>query len=684
MYIKRHAVVRGQKRYVYLRLVQAYRDQHGRVRHRVLRTLGREDELKASGQLEQLMGSFARLDPPLVGVRREVGPLLLAAHFLRRAGPGRRRSTGRCRSVGAPSCRSGEVCAALIASRLCSPSPLYDVAGWASGTALQELVGIPPALLSDDRLGRGLEALAVYAEPLRGALAARAIERFGIDAGRLHVDLTTLRVAGAYEQSALVAKGWGPDRHVARQVRALQATSACGVPLYVRPDPGNAAEVALIGASLERLKALASPGLVICDAACGYPKTLAQIAALGPVLHRAAARQHGLPRALPDRRRTAGAAGARLRRRTSARPAARAAHALPRRAARLARSPIPRRASHCALRVAYIHSSEEAREVAAARERALSKAEDALARVQRGLGGRYYKTRRQVDARVAKILTGPVERLIAVKTATRAGRPTLTFARDQDAITAAARTDGIYALATNLPGRLSAGRVLELYKGQQIVERRHRDYKQTLKVRPIFLHNDDRIYALTSIVGLALLIFGLIESQLRQALGADHDGQLPGLLPEGRAAKPTGRNILAAFQGLGLTYTPNGIRLDRLTHTQRRILELLDIQPPWPEQTPDPPQPRKTRLGVGRAGMSCPGEPTRSGKGPRLGPITASRSASKRHDPACRTRGPPLGPHHGRSNRSAPSGTSVHRAGLLTCPMRRLSGRRRGDAGLPS
>src|SRR5260370_1784572 len=82
MYVKRHAVGRGARRYVYLRLVQAYRDEQGRVRHRVLCTLGREDELKASGQLEQLMGSFARLDPPLAGVRREVGPLLLAWHFL--------------------------------------------------------------------------------------------------------------------------------------------------------------------------------------------------------------------------------------------------------------------------------------------------------------------------------------------------------------------------------------------------------------------------------------------------------------------------------------------------------------------------------------------------------------------------------------------------------------------------
>ena len=94
MYVKRHAVRRGSKRYVYLRLVQAYRDEHGRVRHRVLKTLGREDELKASGQLEQLMGSFARLDPPMAGVRREVGPLLLAWHFITAAGSDRHGRSG--------------------------------------------------------------------------------------------------------------------------------------------------------------------------------------------------------------------------------------------------------------------------------------------------------------------------------------------------------------------------------------------------------------------------------------------------------------------------------------------------------------------------------------------------------------------------------------------------------------
>ena len=125
--------------------------------------------------------------------------------------------------------------------------------------------------------------------------------------------------------------------------------------------------------------------------------------------------------------------------------------------------------------------------------------------------------------------------------------------------------------------------MLRTYKRQWVVEQRHRDLKQTLRVRPIFLHNDDRIEALVSIVGLALLIFGLIDAELRRRLG---DEQLAGLLPEGRSGPPTGRSILAAFQGLGLTYTTNGIVLDRLTPTQRRILELLEIQPPWPEQQP--------------------------------------------------------------------------------------------------
>jgi Domain of unknown function (DUF4277)/Transposase DDE domain len=581
MFVKETTVRRGERAYTYLQLVDGYRDERGRVRHRVVANLGRKEALKESGQLEALAGSFARLDPPMTGTRREVGALLLAAHFigvLDVVGVVDRSLPRSPRSV----LSAGEVVAGLIASRLCSPSPLYDVAGWASGAAVHELLGIPAALLNDDRLGRALETFAVHSESVRAALAARAIETFGLDVGRLHVDLTTLRVAGAFEESALVAKGWGADRHVRRQVRALQAATPEGVSVYWRPGPGSAAELTLVGQSLERLRKLTGPaGVLVCDSACGHPKTLAQI-------HDA-----GLRFVVPLRASSGfaekfttdiGHEALRPLRYVATREQRLPAEKRTRYRGCLGEWTLtcPEHGRQLPVRVAWIHSSQEGREVAAARERALSKAEAELERVKRGLGGRYYPTRNHVQARVAKIIGPNVQALLIVRTGTRNGKPTLTWQRDHQAIAAAAATDGIYPLATNQPGRLTALTVLRQYKDQQIVERRHRDAKHTLKVRPIFLHNDDRIHALISTVGLALLIFGLIETETRHALG--NQETLPGLLPEGRAAIPTAANILAAFQGLGLTYTPNGIRLDRLTHTQRRILQLLQIRPPWPEQ----------------------------------------------------------------------------------------------------
>lgn len=584
MYVRRHTVRRGKKRYVYLRLVEAYRDETGRVRHRVLRTLGREDELKASGQLDQLAASFARLDPPQTGTRREVGPLLLVRHYLQRLGlvdivdrviPMRGRAF----------LTHGEVIAALVANRLSAPSPLYDVSGWASSAALTELFGTPAGLLNDDRLGRALEAFAPIAEHVRAALCLAAIERFeGVDPSRLHLDVTTVRFAGAYEHSALVAKGWGADRRVARQVRALQATTPSGVPLYFRPHAGSSAEVNVVGDALTELQQLLPPGLVVvADSALGHLGNLC------------AAHRAGVGFVVPLRadsgwaERFASDVGQLDRLADLDYVSQREQRLRPEQRTRwrglLRDFPVtdPVTQSPYPLRVAYIWSSEQATSIADARQRALTKAENTLTRVQRGLGGRHYKTRKQVDAKVATTVRGSIAELLTVRTGTRNGKPTLSWQRNADALARAARFDGLFALATNLTDPLTATDILRTYKDQWVVERRHRDLKQTLRVRPVFLHNDDRIAALVAVVGIALLVFGLLEADLRRRLPPDQHA-LPGLLPEDRPAKPTGRNILGAFQDLRLTYSAHRPILDALTPTQRRILALLDIPLPWPEQ----------------------------------------------------------------------------------------------------
>jgi hypothetical protein len=587
MYVKRHAVVKNGKRYVYLRLVEAYRDESGRVRHRVLRTLGREDELKASGQLEQLAASFARLDPPPVGTRRHVGPLVLVRHYVDRLGlvkviddaaPMRGRAM----------LTHGEVIAALVANRLCAPAPLYDIAGWASSAAMAELFGVPAGLLNDDRLGRALEALAPVAERVRGELALAAAGRCGADLSRLHLDLTAVRFSGGYAGSALVEKGWAADRTIARQVKTLQACTRTGVAVYYRPHPGAANEAPCLADALERIRALAPPG-VVCVADSGF----------GRLSRLCAADAAGLRFVVTLRANTGWMTwfGADVIGGIDALPPlsyfANRERRLPEQARTVFKGVLGQRDIDDAdtgrthrLRVAYIWSSEKASSVAEARERALATAEAALTRIRNGLGGRFYKTPKQVNDRIAKILAPNIAELITVTTGVADnGTPTIAWRRNRRAIATASALDGLYALATNLPdppgAQLTAPDVLDIYKDQWIVEQRHRDLKQTLHVRPIFLHNDDRIGALIAVIGIALLIYGLIEADLRAALGPDTP--LPGLLPEGRDAVPTARAILAAFTDLHATYTAGGLVLDRLTPTQRRILAHLDIPLPWAE-----------------------------------------------------------------------------------------------------
>src|SRR6478736_5484926 len=588
MYVKRHAIVKGGKRYVYLRLVEAYRDEQHRVRHRVLRTLGREDELKASGQLEQLAASFARLDPPPAGTRRHVGPLLLVHHYLARLG-----LVGLIDAAvpmrGRAMLTHGEVIAALVANRLCGPAPLYDVAGWASSAALAELFGVPAGLLNDDRLGRALEALAPVAERVRGELALAAAGRCGADLSRLHLDMTAVRFTGGYEGSALVAAGWAADRTIARQVKTLQACTTTGVAVYYRGHPGASNEAPCVAAALDHIRELAPPGVVcVADSGFGY---------LGRLC---AADAAGLRFVVPLRADTGWAQWFAA----DIDGGIDALGALDYCAQRQRRLPADQRTRWTAvlrdrevfdddtgathrLRIAYIWSSEEASSVAEARDRALTTAEEALTRIRNGLGGRYYKTKKQLDDRVAKIIGHRIADLITVTTGVDdQDKPTIAWHRNPDAITSVSTLDGLYALATNLPDppehTLTTLDVLDIYKDQWIVEQRHRDLKQTLHVRPVFLHNDDRIHALIAVVGIALLVYGLIEADLRAALGPDTP--LPGLLPEGRDAIPTARALLTAFTDLHATYTSGGgLVLDRLTPVQRLILAHLNIPLPWPE-----------------------------------------------------------------------------------------------------
>ncbi|MGH2733747.1 MAG: hypothetical protein ACRDJG_12580 [Actinomycetota bacterium] len=78
---------------------------------------------------------------------------------------------------------------------------------------------------------------------------------------------------------------------------------------------------------------------------------------------------------------------------------------------------------------------------------------------------------------------------------------------------------------------------------------------------------------------MAVMVYGLIEAEVRRAIAPKRS--IPGLLPEGRAARPTAPNVFGAFAGLGFqrVRTPEGLREipDSLTRVQAEILRTLRI-----------------------------------------------------------------------------------------------------------
>ncbi len=153
----------------------------------------------------------------------------------------------------------GEVVLALVANRLTAPRPLYDIVAWAEAWAVDEVLGIPPADLNDDRLGRCLDAIAAVHDRLRGGLTVRAMAAFGLETTAVRWDLTSVLVSGEYppeEQVAGYAQvryGYGGGNQ--KQVRYLQVTTDDGaVPIWDQAWDGNTTDVATVIDPMQALR----------------------------------------------------------------------------------------------------------------------------------------------------------------------------------------------------------------------------------------------------------------------------------------------------------------------------------------------------------------------------------------------------------------------------------------------
>jgi transposase len=133
------------------------------------------------------------------------------------------------------------------------------------------------------------------------------------------------------------------------------------------------------------------------------------------------------------------------------------------------------------------------------------------------------------------------------------------------------KTRGRFVLATNVLEKniLTDEAMLMEYKDQSEVERGFRFIKNdTFGLDEIYLKKPERIGALMAVMTLCLLVYGLTQYQLREAL-QHHDEVLPT-----QTKKPTNKPTLLWIFALFSTVTM--IRLNE-NHSSRRIL--LNVQP---------------------------------------------------------------------------------------------------------
>lgn len=485
----------------------------------------------------------------------------------------------------------GQVIEALVANRLTSPTPLVHIEDWARVWAVPEVFGIPADALNDDRIGRALDAVAPELAGVVGSIGAGAVAGFGIDVSRIHWDMTSISLFGAYEVTeedfAEPRFGHPKDRRPdLRQIQTgLGVTADGGVPIFHRAYDGGAGEVNQVIPALEALQRIAGERrfLVVGDSKLVSYANLAAMVAAGVEFIAPAPKTYVDALTLAACDYGSATPVDYVAERDAAKPEAQRGRY------RVSEDTMvvagARRADPVLhLRRVYVWSSAREGAARVARDKKLARATGDLERLGRGLGGRHYPSAKEVGERVAAIARERrVKAYLRAEVGTDvAGRPTLAWHFDDEALAAESATDGWYALLTNLgAAEADAAKVLRRYKGQEVVERRYGNFKGPLAVAPMFLKNNRRIEALISVICLALLIFALVERAVRLAISPALT--LAGLWA-GRAAKPTGRLIFGALSRLRLVpaTATSPVVIPAPPPLPADLLELLGVDPRVP------------------------------------------------------------------------------------------------------
>lgn len=494
--------------------------------------------------------------------------------------------------------------------------PVYSHAEWATQVE-PSLVGLAPgqaALLNDDRVGRALDRLFdADRATLMTELVLRTLREFKVDVDQLHNDSTTLTLTGDYttangqpmreKPTLLVTYGHNKDhRPDLKQLLFVLTVSADGaVPIHYRAMDGNTNDSVTHIDTWESLRKLArrSDFLYVADCKLCSRASLAHIANQGGRFITVLPRNRREDRWFREFVRVNEPPWEEAVRRPNPRR-----RQGPEDVWKVVEASLPSKEGY---RIVWVWNSLMAAEDADGRQARIEKAWMGIERLQTKLQGKRcrLRLREKVDEAAARILKEAhaerwvrveiTERMEPVYRQERRGHPgpntrylrkeRLRFAvaaRVKDEVVAAdARTDGMFPLITNCRD-LSLKEILDAYKFQPKLEKRHEQLKSVQDLAPVWLKNIGRIEALLFLYFVALLVHALLEREVRQGMAREKIESLP-LYPEERECRaPSTERILDLFAPLQRHRLLKEGRLVRvfdpeLNKLQHKILALMRL-----------------------------------------------------------------------------------------------------------
>jgi len=495
----------------------------------------------------------------------------------------------------------------LIHNILTSPSPMYELSDWLSPLDSESL-GLPEKhgdLINDYRMGNALDSF--YNGKNKDVffrLSLRAIKQFELSCDGIHQDTTSITMSGKYEDwsaKEVLTYGHNKDHRpdLKQVVLGMSVTSDGSIPLVHKVYNGNQTDDTLHVENYENLMKLLknTDFIYTADSKLATETNLAKISSYeGRFISILPATWKEVSEFKKTVREKDVKWKLLLTRKNNRKPNS----VIDR--YQIARGEFKTSQGYCIL---WIKSSEKKINDEKTRERNILKCLEELTELQLKINKRNLKTKENINKTVSAILKKrnclkiiSIERnskrkykknysgkgrpkTIKESTLTWTNMHSISFQENLEEIKIAKRYDGVFPLVTNIVDDMTPKQILEKYKYQPFLEKRHSQLKTWQCLTPVLFKKDIRVIAYIHMSVMALMVSSLIERSLRIAMHKNNITDLPMYPDDKKCEYPTLYGIVRLFRNVE-RYEINisGEKIyfpAKINKIQKKVLSLLEI-----------------------------------------------------------------------------------------------------------